>query len=247
MVNFMKVTQILTEEACSTLSVLDVMASGLVASCQPVRGGALDQPSMVAALAKACVAGGAKGLRIEGIPDLKAVALEVRVPIIGIIKKRLLDSEICITPNVDDVVSLAQAGAKVIAVDATNRPRPVPVRELLNAIHQCGCIAMADGSNVDEAAHAHAMGFDIIGTTLSGYTGGPTPQLPDWQLLDQCVKSGFRVMAEGRYSTPALAKKAMDMGAWSVTVGTALTRIETMTALFVSAIEDPPSELSSIT
>lgn len=217
-------------------SILDAFKVSLVASCQPVRGGALDRPEMVAAIAQACIDGGAKGLRIEGIADLKAVAASVNVPIVGILKRPLNDSPVCITPYIEDVSSLAQAGAKVIAVDATDRIRPVPVKDLLQAIRQHGCVAMADCSQFEEAARAHELGFDIVGTTLSGYTGAKVPEAPDWKLLEQCVKSGFRVMAEGRYSTPALAMRAIEMGAWSVTVGTALTRIENMTADFVSAL-----------
>ena len=217
-------------------SVLNSLEVSLIASCQPVRGGPLDRPEMVAAMAQACVEGGAKGLRIEGIADLKAVASSVSVPIVGIIKRPLKNSPICITPYLEDVVSLAQAGAQVIAVDATNRIRSVPIKDLLQTIRQQGCVAMADCSNFEEAAQAHALGFDIVGTTMSGYTGEKVPDAPDWKLLEQCVKSGFRVMAEGRYSTPALAMRAIEMGAWSVTVGTALTRIENMTAEFVSAV-----------
>jgi N-acylglucosamine-6-phosphate 2-epimerase len=218
-------------------SVLDGLASRLVASCQPVRGGALDRPDLVAALAQACIDGGAGGLRIEGIEDLKAVSKQVRVPIIGIIKRDLPDSAICITPYLEDVTALAQAGAQVIAVDATLRARPVEIQELLEAIHQSGCIAMADCSTHEEAINAHQLGFEIIGTTLSGYTGGEIPEEPDWLLLERCVKSGFRVMAEGRYSTPAHARKAIELGAWSVTVGTSLTRLEKITASFVAAID----------
>lgn len=221
---------------CSKFSILDGFKGNLVASCQPVRGGALDRSEIVAAIAQACVDGGAKGLRIEGIADLKAVSGRVNVPIVGILKRQLNDSPVCITPYLADVSALALAGAKVIAVDATHRIRPVPIKDLLQAIQDHGCLAMADCSNFEEADLASEIGFDIIGTTLSGYTGQEVPLEPDWQLLEQCVKSGFRTMAEGRYSTPAHAMRAIEMGAWSVTVGTALTRIENMTADFVSAM-----------
>lgn len=217
-------------------TLLNSFKGGLVASCQPVRGGALDRPDIVAAMAQACVDGGALGLRIEGIADLKAVVTRVQVPIVGIVKRQLDDSPVCITPYVADVVALAQAGAHVIAVDATHRKRPVPIKELLQAIHAQGRVAMADCSQLADAEQAHAMGFDIIGTTLSGYTGHEVPAEPDWHFLAQSVRAGFCTMAEGRYSTPAYAQRALEMGAWSVTVGTALTRIEHMTADFVSAL-----------
>ena len=175
--------------------VLDKIKFGLIASCQPVDDGPMDKPEIVAAMAQASVIGGAAGLRIEGVDNLKATRPTVNVPIIGIVKRDLPDSPVRITPFLHDIEDLAKAGADIIAVDGTNRPRPVDIESAVKKIHELGCLAMADCSNL-----------------------------------------GCRVMAEGRYNTPELAKTAIEIGAYCVTVGSALTRLEHIVSWFAQAI-----------
>lgn len=71
------------------MSVVERLRGGLVASCQPVDNGPMDRPDIVAAMAQAAVAGGAVGLRIEGMANLRATRRLVDVPIIGIVKRNL--------------------------------------------------------------------------------------------------------------------------------------------------------------
>ena len=212
------------------------LKNGLIASCQPVDDGPLDRPEIVAALAQACVAGGAAGLRIEGVENLRAVRPCVAVPVVGIVKRDLAESPVRITPFLEDVAALAAAGADIIAVDATDRARPVPLAELRAAIAAADCLAMADCATLADAEAALALGFQVIGPTLSGYTGGPVPEAPDFALLEDMARLGGFVVAEGRYNTPALAAEAIRHGADSVTVGTALTRLEHVTGWFAGAI-----------
>lgn len=217
----------------------DILAQikhGLIASCQPVDDGPMDHPQIVAAMAKACVAGGAAGLRIEGIDNLKAVRPEVSLPIIGIVKRDLIDSPVRITPFAIDIEDLANAGADIIAVDGTNRPRPESIQSAVEKIHAMGCLAMADCSNLEEALYCHQLGFDIVGSTMSGYTGGDVPEEPDFALVEAMHKAGCVVMAEGRFNTPALAQQAIEKGAYAVTVGSALTRLEHIVSWFADAI-----------
>ena len=210
---------------------------GLIASCQPVDDGPMDKPEIVAAMAQASVIGGAAGLRIEGVENLKAARPTVQVPIIGIIKRDLPDSPIRITPFLHDIEALAKAGADIIAVDGTHRPRPVELESAVKKIHELGCLAMADCSNLEEGLHCQKLGFDIIGSTMSGYTGGVVPKEPDYQLVKDLKKAGCRVMAEGRYNTPELAKTAIEIGADFVTVGSALTRLEHLVNWFAEAVK----------
>jgi len=196
----------------------------------------MDDPQIVAAMAKACVIGGAAGLRIEGVENLKAVRPQVNVPIIAILKRDLPDSPIRITPFLADIEALAENGADIIAVDGTQRVRPVTIADALAKIHQLGCLAMADCSNLQEGLYCQQLGFDIVGSTMSGYTGGPIPQAPDFQLVKDFKAAGMRVMAEGRYNTPELAAQAITCGADFVTVGSALTRLEHLTSWFTEAI-----------
>jgi N-acylglucosamine-6-phosphate 2-epimerase len=214
------------------------LAGGLVVSCQPVDHGPMDTDDITAALAAAVVAGGAGGVRIEGARRLAVVRAKVAAPIIGIVKRDLPDSPVRITPFVEDVAALAEAGADIIAVDATDRARPASVVVLLTAIRASGALAMADCSNLTDCLMAADAGFDIVGTTLSGYTGGEIPPEPDYALIAALrhARPTQRIMAEGRFNTPDQAKRAIATGAWAVTVGTAITRTEVVTGWFASAV-----------
>lgn len=219
------------------MNILNQLKHGFVASCQPVDNGPMDRPDIVAAMAQAAVNGGASGLRIEGIANLQATRPVVSVPIIGIVKRDLPDSPVRITPFLQDIDDLAKAGADIIAVDGTNRHRPVAIQTALERIHQHGCLAMADCSNLAEGLACQALGFDIVGSTMSGYTGGEVPTEPDFQLVRELKQAGCFVMAEGRYNTPELAQAAIEQGADCVTVGSALTRLEHIVSWFATAVK----------
>lgn len=219
------------------LSSLDAAMKGhLVVSCQPVQGGHLDNDDCVIRLALAAVDGGAVGIRLEGASRVALGKVRLPVPVIGIIKRDLTDSAVRITPHSHDVDALIGAGADIVAFDATIRRRPVPVSDLVARIHQAGRVAMADCATFDDALQAVACGCDIIGTTLSGYTGGYVPDEPDFALLRRFTELGVRVMAEGRYADPTSVVRAKELGAWAVTVGTAITRIEMIVADYARAM-----------
>ncbi len=221
------------------MTLLETLRGGLVASCQPVDHGPMDRPEIVAALAQAAVAGGAVGLRIEGIANLAAVRPLVKVPVIGLVKRDLADSPVRITPGAEDVAALLAAGADVIAIDATERPRPLPFAALARQALAGGALVMADCATLREAQLARAAGAEILGSTLSGYTAetASADPAPDFALLEALAGLGAFTMAEGRYTTPALAAEALRRGADAVTVGSALTRLEHITGWFVSALE----------
>ena len=197
---------------------------GLIVSCR-FRMSPFDKPEIVAAMALAAEQAGAVAIRIEGVANLQATRAVVSVPIIGIVKRDLEDSPVRITAYIEDVDALAQAGADIIASDGTDRPRPVPVETLLARIHHHGLLAMTDCSRRKTAA-CQKLGAEISGTTLSGYTTPETPEEPDLALVKTLSDAGCRVIAEGRYNTPAQAADAMRHGAWAVTVGSAITRLE---------------------
>lgn len=218
------------------------LQNGLIASCQPVPGSAMDTPEIVAAMALAALAGGAVGLRVEGISNIEAVRRVTDAPIIGIIKRDLPDSEVRITPWLEDVDALSAAGADIIAFDVTCRPRPVSVEDLFQRVQATGCLAMADASSIEDGLLAYRLGIDFIGTTLSGYTQTPVPTEPDLELVKQLSQAGCKVIAEGRYNSPALASAAISAGAYAVTVGSAITRIEHICSWFCEAIQHAPQE-----
>jgi N-acetylmannosamine-6-phosphate 2-epimerase / N-acetylmannosamine kinase len=217
---------------------LERLRGGLVVSCQPVDGGPMDRPDLIAALARAAVAGGAAGLRIEGVENLRAVRPCVSVPLIGIVKHDLPGCSVRITPHVADAQDLIAAGADIVAYDATPRPRPDSREAVLAAIRQGGAIAMADCATQSDGVAALAGGAAILGTTLSGYTDetATSDPGPDLALVRAFQALGAFTMAEGRYNSPDLAAAARRAGADAVTVGSAITRLEHVTSWFRDAI-----------
>ncbi|WP_434362854.1 putative N-acetylmannosamine-6-phosphate 2-epimerase [Parasalinivibrio latis] len=221
----------------TTESILDSLEGGLVVSCQPIENGPMDKDDIVVAMAKAAEIGGAAGLRIEGAQRAAKVKSAVSLPIIGIVKRDLPDSDVRITVLEKDVIALADAGVDIIAIDATDRPRPVAFDTLVKLAKSRGVMVMADCSNYDEGIYAAALGCELIGSTLSGYTGGEIPDEPDFQLVSNWTYIGLRVMAEGRYNSTESVGQALKLGAWCCTVGTAITRTETVTEWYVKAAQ----------
>lgn len=223
-------------------SVLDDLLGGLVVSCQPVVGGPMDRDDIVLAMALASQAGGAVAVRIEGARRVALVASELRIPVVGLIKCDLSNSPVRITPHLADVAALADAGAWMIATDATHRSRPEPSPSLLDAIHARGCLAMADCATVEEGMAAHRMGFDCVGSTLSGYTAEntvPSHAAPDSDMVRELSAQGVWVIAEGRIASADMAAQALTWGAKAVTVGSALTRLESMVSVYVQGMQTP--------
>ena len=220
-------------------AILQQLARSLIVSCQPVVNGPLDETDIVVRFAQAALAGGATGLRIEGQANVTAVRAATNVPIIGLIKRDLVNTPVRITPYIEDVKNLAAAGADIIAFDATNCPHPVAPAELCAAIHYAGKLAMADLSTLSEAQAAVEYGADLLGSTLAGYTGGPVPEEPDIGLIQQLTRLDKPVIAEGRIKTPLHAQHALQAGAFAVVVGSAITRPEHITSWFVDALKAP--------
>ncbi|KQY15083.1 N-acetylmannosamine kinase [Rhizobium sp. Root73] len=218
-------------------NILEGLRGKLIVSCQPVPDGPFDNVATVVAYARAAEAAGAAGLRIEGSANVAAVVQASALPVIGLVKRDLKDSSVRITPLLSDVIDLCEAGAAIVAVDATDRPRPVPVGELLGEIKRRGRVAMADISTQAEARSALAAGADIVGTTMSGYASdAPTPKEPDLDLVRLCAVLGAPVFAEGRYNSPEMAGAAIRAGAGAVVVGSAITRPEHITDWFRQAV-----------
>ena len=215
----------------------EVLANGLIVSCQPVPGGPMDNAEMVVGFALAALAAGASALRIESVDYLRAVRAATTAPIVGIVKRDLPDSDVRITPWLSDAAALAEAGADIIAFDATLRPRPESVVDLVALIKSKGKLTMADCSNVDDGRAALAASVDFVGTTLSGYVGGPEPTDPDLELIKALHALTPYVIAEGRIRTIEQAAAAVEAGAYAVVVGSAITRTEHATSWFKAAVD----------
>jgi len=219
--------------------ILKSIKNKIIVSCQPNQNGPQDETKIVVSMAQAAILGGCGGVRIEGYKNIIAVKEKIKLPIIGIIKNDLLNYKVRITPLIQDVEKLVKSGAHIIAYDATNRKRPFSTKDIVSKIKKAKRLAMADCSSIEDAKKAIIEGADIIGTTLSGYTGKQVKdsEKPDLKLVKKFKKLNCFVMAEGRYNSPALAKKAILAGADAVTVGSAITRIDNITNWYVKAIE----------
>ncbi len=217
---------------------VNIRAGDLIVSCQADAESPFAAPEFIRALALAALQGGARGLRLEGAANIRAVRPVTSLPIIGLIKRRGAFRHVYITPEPSDVAAVAEAGADIVAFDATLRERPVGVAELVREAHARGLVALADIATVADAEHALAAGADMVSTTLSGYTdSSPQGESPDLELITALATRGVHPLAEGRIRTPAEAAEALRRGALAVVVGGAITRPELLTARFAEALK----------
>lgn len=225
---------------------LEQLHGGLIVSCQPDATDRahdpLNLPSIMAALARAAVLGGAVGIRADSPADIAAIHAAVSVPIIGIYKFDTPGFQVRITPTVEHALQIANAGADVIALDATQRPRPdgLSVAETIARVKtQTGKLVVADVSTFEEGAHAAEVGADAILPTLAGYTEySRNLPGPDFELIERLAKNlRVPVIAEGKIATPAQAARARALGAWAVCVGSAITRPRWLTEQFARALQ----------
>ena len=220
---------------------LDQVHGKLIISCQALEGEPLHSSFIMARMARAAKMAGAPAIRANSIVDIQAIQDETGLPIIGIIKKDYPDSDVYITPTIKEVEDLINEGVQIIAIDATKRERPdrKDLKDFIAEIKEKypNQLFMADISSVDEALYAEKIGFDIVGTTLVGYTDY-TKNYKALEELEKVVKVvKIPVIAEGNIDTPLKAKKALEIGAFAVVVGGAITRPQQITKKFVDEMK----------
>lgn len=223
-----------------THPVIAQLRGRLIVSCQAYPGEPLRHPETMAQMALAAERGGAAAIRCQGLADIAAIKGQVEVPVIGLWKEG--HSGVYITPTIRHALACVSAGADVVALDATRRPRPdgATYTENVTATHDAGALVMADCGSLDDARMAVEAGSDIISTTLSGYTGErPKTDGPDLDLLRAMVAQfpDVPVLCEGRVHTPEHARSVMAAGAYAVVVGTAITHPTTITTWFRAAVD----------
>lgn len=226
----------------STHRAISAIRHGLVVSCQAPVSSPLHNPMVIAAIAQASLQQGAVGVRIDTPAHVSAVRQSTNAPIIGIWKRQFDGSEVYITPQFEQAEAIAQAGADIIAIDATQRPRPggESVAMLIDQIHdRLHKPVMADVATLKEAIAAVEAGVDVVGTTLYGYTA-ETRHLapPGWDLLTEMVHQlSVPIICEGGVASPEMARKALELGAYAVVVGTAITGIDSQVKRYVGALQ----------
>ena len=220
---------------------LDKVKGKLIVSCQALPDEPLHSSFIMGRMALAATQGGASGIRAQSKEDILEIEKNTDLPIIGIVKRNYPDSDIYITPTKKEVDELLETRSEMIALDATDRPRPngEKIEDLVKYIHENGRLAMADCSTYEECMEAERIGFDCVSTTLCGYT--PYSEKfdgPNFPLMKKLVADlKVPLIAEGKINTPEDLKEALDLGCYCAVVGGAITRPKGITERFVEAIK----------
>lgn len=224
-------------------AVLEKIRGGLIVSCQALKEEPLHSSYIMSRMAYAAMLGGAVGIRANTVADIAEIKKTVDLPIIGIIKEMYGDCNVYITPTMKEIDALVECGVDIIATDATHRIRPdgKNLDEFLKEVREKypDQLLMADCSNYEEGMHAAEIGFDMLGTTMNGYTEYTKDvELPNIDLMGRLAKeSGKPIIAEGGIWLPEQLKAALDAGVWAAVIGGAITRPLEITKRFVSAIK----------
>jgi N-acylglucosamine-6-phosphate 2-epimerase len=214
---------------------------GLIVSCQAPANSPLNKPEIIAAFAECAKLNGAVGVRIDAPENVRAVSRRVSVPVLGIYKLIFDSSDVYITPTFAAAEQIVEAGADIIALDATRRTRPggetleTLVERILTELNQP---VMADVSTFEEGLFAaETLGVDVISTTLSGYTTETKNMIePDFKLVERLAgKLTLPIVCEGRLRSTDDVRRAFDSGAFAVVVGGAITGIDLLVQKFVGA------------
>lgn len=216
------------------------LKGGLIVSCQALPEEPLFGAKIMAKMAIAAEQGGAVAIRANSPVDIAAIRAVTTLPLIGLSKAEVPGYAVYITPTLADALAVSEAGADMIALDATDRPHPEgATADFIRRVRAAtGKPVLADISTVAEALAAQDAGADFISTTMSGYTPySPQQETPDLELVTR-LSSLLTVplIAEGRIATPEQARAALDAGAWAVVVGGAITRPQQITARFVRTV-----------
>ncbi|MCH4172698.1 MAG: N-acetylmannosamine-6-phosphate 2-epimerase [Lactobacillus sp.] len=225
---------------------LDQVKGKLIISCQALKGEPLYSSFIMARMALAAKEAGAVAIRANSVVDIQAIQDEVHLPMIGLSKVDYPDSPVYITPTLKEMRAVAATGAEVVACDVTNRPRPngETLSDIMAQMRQefPNTLLMADTATLADVQTADALGFDIIGTTMHGYTPETTGLSladHDFDYLKQVLKTAKHpVIAEGKVDTPAKLRTCLDLGAHAVVVGGAITRPLQIAQGFIAAISD---------
>lgn len=216
----------------------------LIVSCQALPDEPLHSSFIMGRMARAAAEGGACGIRANTKEDIAEIQKNVELPIIGIVKRDYENCKVYITPTMREIEELMEVKPEIIAVDATAdlRPGGMTLDEFYAEIRERypDQLLMADCSTIEEAVHADRLGFDFIGTTLVGYTEqsrGDRIEENDFEIIREILnKVSHPVIAEGNINTPQKAKRVIELGCYSVVVGSIITRPQLITRSFVEVL-----------
>ena len=201
--------------------VLKAIKGGLIVSCQALEDEPLHSSYIMMRMAKAALVGGAIGIRANSPEDCKEIKNNVNLPMISIYKRVYGTSNVYITPTINEVKELLPIKPEIIAVDATRRERPdgKSLEEFFKEIREVyDGLLLADISDLEEGIKAEKIGFDMVSTTLSGYTDYTLNRSkPDIELIKSLRESiKIPIIAEGNIDSPENAMKCLEAGAWAI-------------------------------
>lgn len=218
----------------------------LVVSCQALPHEPLHSSFIMGRMAAAAKEGGARGIRANTREDIAEIKSQVDLPIIGIVKRDYEDSAVYITPTMKEIEELMEVKPEIIALDATGALRPggKTLKDFFEEVKKAypDQLLMADCSTVEEALYADELGFDFIGTTMVGYTPQSKElkiETNDFEIIREILqKAKHPVIAEGNINTPEKVKRVIELGCYSVVVGSIITRPQLITKAFAEALEE---------
>lgn len=223
---------------------IEQLRGKLIVSCQALPHEPLHSSFIMGRMALAAKEGGACGIRANTKEDIREIQSQVDLPVIGIVKRDYADSGVYITPSMQEIEELMEVKPEIIALDATGALRPggVTLDDFYAEIRERypDQLLMADCSTVEEALHADELGFDFIGTTMVGYTDqsrNDRIEEGDFEILRKILAQvKHLVIAEGNIDTPQKVKRVIELGAFSVVVGSSITRPQLITRTFAKAL-----------
>lgn len=222
------------------------LRGGLIVSVQAPEGSPLRDPLAIAAMAEAALVNGAVGVRLESPEHIAAVRR--RCPealIVGLWKRTWPGTSVYITPRWQEIQAVWGAGADLVALDATERPRPEgqSLEDLVRRAREDWAVPlMADVDSLDAGRRAAELGCAWVGTTLFGYTeatlGRELPAFTLLRELRQALPSNVPVVCEGGIGSAEQAREAVNLGADFVVVGTAITGVDLQVARYVKTLRE---------
>lgn len=223
---------------------LEDIRHSLIISCQALPGEPLycEEMSLMPFMAKAAQMAGSKCIRTSSTRDVAAIKEATGLPVIGLIKRPYEGYDAYITPTMQEIKELVEVESDVIALDCTMRKRGdgTTINEFLSQIREKypDISLMADISTLQEGINAWKAGVNMVGTTMSGYTPySPQLQKPDFDLVRALVREiPIPVIAEGKIHYPEQAKQMLELGAYAVVVGGAVTRPLEIAQRFYQAV-----------
>lgn len=224
---------------------LESLKGNLIVSCQALPEEPLHSSFIMGRMALAAKQGGALGIRANTKEDIEEIKKVVDLPVIGIVKRNYEGSSVYITATMKEIDEIVCAGAEIIALQATEelRPNQQCLKDFFGEVRQKypNQLFMADCSTIEEALFADTLGFDFIGTTLVGYTEQSKDkkiETNDFEIIREILKNvKHPVIAEGNINTPQKAKRVLELGCYSVVVGSIITRPQLITKAFVEEIK----------